>query len=117
MKRPLLLLMALASLMGACSPGAESFETADAVVSHLEEEGVSCIDAEELPTASLVKDSLRCMNDGAQIEIYVFDSEEERDNWLKVGKGLSGVITGPTWAIVAGERSDDVKEATGGETF
>ena len=116
MKRSALLALGLALLLGACSSGPESFDSADAVVTQLEEEGVSCTDPEELPEASLIKDSLRCTSDGAPIEIYVFEGEADRDDWLKVGRGLDGVVTGPTWAIVAGNQAAEVKEATGGET-
>lgn len=115
MKRLACLLAALALVLGACSSGARSFDTADAVVTHLEEEGLPCTDPEELPKASLIKDSLRCTHDGAPIEIYVFGSEANKADWLKVGSGLNGVVTGPTWAIVAGDKSAEVKEATGGE--
>lgn len=116
MKRLALLLVCLSLLTGACSSGAPSFETADAVVTHLGEQDVPCTDAEELPSASLVKDSLRCTMDGAPVEIYVFEDAADRDDWLKVGSGFDGVVTGPTWAIVAGEKSAAVQEATGGES-
>ena len=115
MKRLTVLLLCLALPFGACSSGAPSFETVAEVITHLDEEGVPCTDPQELPEASLIKDSARCIQDGAPIDIYVFDTEADKDDWLKVGRGLEGVVTGPTWAIVAGERSPHVKEATGGE--
>ena len=110
-----LTLLVCVLVLGACSSGAPSFETASAAVEHLEQEGVPCGEPEELPEAELIKDSLRCTS-GAPIEIYVFANETDRDNWLKVGSGLTGVVTGPTWAIVAGDKAAEVKEATGGET-
>lgn len=117
MKRLAVLLLGLAVFMSACSSGSPSFETAAAAVDHLQEEGLPCTAPEELPEASLIKDSLRCTADGSPLEIYVFDNEADRDDWLKVGSGLDGVVTGPTWAIVAGEKSAEVEEATGGETL
>lgn len=117
MRRIIFLLLTGAIALGACSSGAPSFEDATSLIERLQNEGITCDEVEELPSGSLVEDSASCVTADGAIQIYVFGNEKDRDDWLKVGSSLRGVVTGPTWAVVAGKQAAEVKAATGGESL
>ena len=108
--------LATALWLGACSPSVPSFDSAVDAARHLEENDVTCTDHTPLPEGSLVEDSLRCTGDEGNLEIYIFSDEDDMNDWLKVGRGLNGLVTGPDWAIVAGDQAEAVSSATGGTT-
>ena len=116
MKGSALVLLVIALGLGACS-SESSYESVESIAVRLSEEGFRCDETTPLPEATLVKDSATCGTGDSKLEIYTFASDSKMNDWLKVGRGLNGVITGKDWAVVAGAQAEAVREALGGKAL
>lgn len=110
MKR-LLLGLCLVLLLGACDSDPESFDDAQAVVDAMEDEGIECEDLETTAEFSNEEDSLvtergLCRVESETVVISMFESPEDRDDWVAVGRLFGEVAVGENWAVSA--ESDEV---------
>ena len=114
MKRLSLAIALLAVLISACSSEATRYEDAAAIASALEEEGISCADPEPVEPAELPSEAATCGTKDDTIAIYVFDDVESQDRWMTLGRELGPLVTGPNWAIDAGDEAEAIAEALDG---
>jgi len=97
--------------LGACDSGPETFDNAQAVADAMEDEGIECEDLETTTEFSSEEDSLvtergLCRVDDSTVVISMFESAEDRDDWVAVGKLFGGVAVGANWVVSA--ESEDV---------
>ncbi len=99
---------ALALVGSACTQEAASYESVAAVVSDMEAAGVSCKELVTSSEAQLVKESGRCTVGGSEVDVFIFDDEEEREKWLQLGDLIkSELLVGPDWTVRVND--DDVR--------
>ncbi len=94
-------------LMGACANDAAPYETADDLAAALARANVECAAPQAGLPATLVRSQASCVSGASRLGLYVFDSAQERDNWLRVGAQLGPVAVGPNWAV---NGDDDIVE-------
>ena len=112
MKTFVSLCVVTAVVFAGCGGGADEFESVKDMAAALSDEGIDC----EIETSSpgrLVADYGTC----GELDLFVFDSEDDRDRWLKVGSELGEVAVGPNWTILPDDEADAQKiaDALGGE--
>lgn len=100
-------------IFGACQGGPESFENAQAVAHAMEDEGIECEGLETTTEFSGEEDSLvtergLCRVDGSPVVISMFETTEDREDWVAVGKFFGEVAVGDNWVVSA--ESEDVIE-------
>lgn len=105
--------MCLVLLLGGCQGGPERYDDAQAVAEAMEDEGIECEDLETTTEFSNEEDSLvsergLCQVDGTTVVISMFESSEDREDWVAVGKLFGEVAVGENWAVSA--ESEDVIE-------
>lgn len=103
-------------ILGSCQAEPPTFENVRAVVSAMEREGVGCEDLEittEFSDESLVKESGRCVVDGSVILISMFESTQDRDDWVAVREAFVEVAVGEDWAV-SGEPEGLLKDVADG---
>jgi hypothetical protein len=89
----------LASLVafGACAQGPQNHDTLATLSEAVSGAGVSCEKIEPGPEAKLVKDSGSCV--GSEIVLYVFENQQDLEDWSKVAAQLAPTAAGPSWAV------------------
>jgi hypothetical protein len=112
MKAFVSLCVIIAVVFAGCGGGPDGFESVDDIAAALSDEGIDC----EIETSSpgrLVADYGTC---GA-LDLFVFDSEGDRDRWLNVGADLGEVVVGPNWTVLADSEGDarEIADALGGD--
>ena len=108
-----ILALALLLISSACQAGPESFPSAAAVANAMEDEGIECRNLKTTTEVADKKDSLvaergDCLVDDSAVVISMFETTEDRDDWIAVGKLLSKVAVGENWVVRA--ESEDVVE-------
>lgn len=99
---------------------APSFAGIPEAVGYMNGRGLGCsrIVEKKPPQTSLFAFGSCQMEDGGEIDIYLFDSPRNRDQWKAsiLGAGLE-VLVGPNWLITPNDRSRAraLQEAIGGE--
>ena len=88
--------MALA-LGTACAPDAARFTSAEDLAKAVAAADIACDASDTGGRGTLVSDQSSCSADGTGLQLYVFHSDAERDQWLRVGAQLSPVAIGPNW--------------------
>jgi hypothetical protein len=89
------------ALITACTRDAVRYETADELAGALTHADVECSTPQAGRVAKLVRSHSSCAYGDSRLELYVFDSEQERDNWLEVGARMAPVAVGPNWVVTA----------------
>jgi hypothetical protein len=99
-------------LLGACSREAKTYEDAASLARALDDAGIACESLEPGPRAELVSEQATCTSGEDDLGLYLFDSEGDRDNWLKLGARIEATAVGPNW-VVTGEASTVERAADG----
>lgn len=100
-------------MLVACDEEPERFEDARAVAEAMEDEGIECEDLETTTEFTNEEDSLvtergLCEVDGSAVVISMFETTEDRDDWVAVGKLFDHVAVGDNWVVSA--ESEEVIE-------
>lgn len=103
MRPPILLSTVAALVLSGCSPDAREYEELSGLRAAVASAGVACASTDPGPEARLVTDSGTCSDSG--LSLYLFDSEEDLQDWRKVGTRLGRTLIGPNWAVT-GEQED-----------
>jgi hypothetical protein len=112
MKAIVSMCVTMAVVLTGCSGGAEEYPSVGDIAVALGDEGIEC-DIDSSSPGELVADYGTC----GELDLFVFDSEDDRDRWLKVGADLGDVVVGPNWAILPDDDGDarEIAEALGGD--
>lgn len=110
--KPFVSLCVIAVVFAACGGGPDEYDSVGDIAAALSDEGIDC----EITTSSpgrLVADYGTC----GELDLFVFDSEEDRDRWLNVGADLGEVVIGPNWTVLARSKGDarEIADALGGD--
>lgn len=110
----------------ACAQEAKSYAGPQEIVRALEDAGISCTALKvadgttlgDTEHASLVAQRGVCVVENEEVTITTFRSEQDRDDWLAVGRLLHRTAYGPDWAVTGAsdEVVDDIAEALGAST-
>ena len=106
MRRSLLaiaLLLCSLLVLSACGQDATSYEDPEALAAALDSAGIPCADLNPGPQAELVSGAATCRSGDSRLGLYVFSSESDRDDWLKVGGQLGAAAIGPDWVVTGDE--------------
>lgn len=90
-------LVAVLLTFGACSKEAASYPDAEALSRALVDGGVGCASLSPGEGADLIREHASCT--GVDLDLYLFDSESDRDDWLKLGARIRATTVGPNWVI------------------
>lgn len=117
MRSTLVLAVCWTVLASACSKGTlPAFGSAQEVTQALSEQGIVCAGL-QVSKANLLRESARCEVGDARTSIFIFETSDQRDEWLSFGNRYSNdLIIGPNWAIdPPGGQKDRLEDAlTGG---
>jgi hypothetical protein len=112
MKIAAVLLAALLTF-GACSSEATSYPDAASLSRALVDGGVTCGSLRQGEDADLIGEHATCSDE--DLDLYLFDSERDRDDWLKLGARIRATASGPNWVITGEtetvERAADALDA------
>jgi len=103
MRNPILLMLCVVLVKGACRHEPPSYPSADAMSAALETEGADCA-AGSGAEAQLVKDSATCVMDGNETQLFVFADAEAKRKWLAFGRRLDeDLVEGPNWVAITSD--------------
>ena len=88
-----------------CGRQATSYETPRALAAALAEADIPCASLQAGAEVKLVESSATCRSGAADLGLFVFSSQQQRDRWLLVGGQLGPVAVGPNW-VMRGDASD-----------
>lgn len=106
-------LIVLVMVFGACSSSAETYEDVEAVVEAMEDEGIQCDDLETTDefgneSDALVTERGICLVGKDRVVVSMFENDEDREDWVAVGKLLGKVAVGENWVV--GSDSQEIVE-------
>lgn len=107
--RAAITVIAVVLTLAGCAREAASYDTGAALAEALAAADVPCTAPRSAGSSEIVSDHVTCGSTQGDLELYVFDTTEDRDAWLLVGARLGPVASGPNWTV--GGVESDVKAA------
>jgi hypothetical protein len=93
----IVLVLSIAALAAACSPGPSSFDSLDELAAAIDGAGIPCEGVRASGDAQLVSSAGTCIGSG--LRLYLFDDPADLDRWAVVAAGLGPMGIGPNWAV------------------